>query len=65
MTCVCLFVVMETIGTEKRMIPGVMYQGWFAVGYMGLAVLAYFVRDYRYLQLILGVYPIVFLPDWL
>ena len=56
---------METIGVDYRMKPGIFYQGWFALGYMLLAPVAYFIRDYRYLQLFLGLTPIVFLPYWM
>ena len=55
---------MEVIGTQYRMKPGIFYQGWFAVGYMLLAVIAHFIRDYRYLQLMLGLLPVLLLPYW-
>ena len=56
--------VMEVVGTQYRMKPGIFYQGWFAVGYMLLAVAAYFIRDYKYIQLMLGLVPILLLPYW-
>ena len=50
------------IGVEDRMIPGIMYQGWFAAGYMLLAPLAYFVRNYIHLQLVISLLPVLFFP---
>lgn len=64
----------EIIGVESRMSPGVFYQGWFAVGYMVDALVAYFVRDYRSLELVISLYPVIFIayywlvdesPRWL
>ena len=55
---------MEVLGKNYRMIVGVFYQGWFAIGYMLLALVAYLVRDFRYIQLTVGLVSLVYLPLW-
>ena len=59
-----VFTAMETVGKAQRMKPGVLYQAWPALGYMMLALVAYFIRDFRYLQLFTGLISLVFLPYW-
>ena len=53
--------VMEVIGVEYRMIPGIFFQGWFALGYITLSGVAYIIRDYRYLYLTISLFPTIFL----
>ena len=46
---------MEATGNKYRVIIGVMYQNMFSVGCGFLGLAAYYVRDWRTLQLIAGV----------
>ncbi|KAI0213623.1 Organic cation transporter protein [Lamellibrachia satsuma] len=48
---------LETIGKAYRVKTGIMYQGFFALGYMLLAAMAYFIRDYVWLQLAVSITP--------
>ena len=59
-----VFAVMETMGAKYRTTAGIFYQGWFAAGYMLLALVAYFVRNHAHLQLCLGLSSAVFLSYW-
>lgn len=56
--------VMETMGAKYRTVAGIFYQGWFAAGYMLLALVAYFVRNHAHLQLCLGLTSAFFLSYW-
>ena len=49
---------MEVMGPKYRTLAGVFYQIWFAIGFMLLPGFAYFVRDFRYLQIVMAV-PVV------
>ena len=49
---------MEVIGPSYRTLAGVFYQIWFAIGFMLLPAYAYFVRDFRYLQIAIAI-PVV------
>ena len=55
---------MELMGAKYRTTAGIFYQGWFAAGYMTLALVAYFVRNHAHLQLCLGLASILFLSYW-
>lgn len=46
---------MESVGPEGRTTMGMLYQGFFAVGFMLLPGIAYFVNEWRYLQLAISV----------
>ncbi|XP_072019159.1 organic cation transporter protein-like [Amphiura filiformis] len=48
-------IVTEIAGPSKRVIAGVAIEFYFASGYMLLALAAYFVRDWRTLQLVLTI----------
>ncbi|XP_042881764.1 organic cation transporter protein-like [Penaeus japonicus] len=65
---------MEVVGPEARTIMGMMYQAFFSVGFMLLPGIAYFVRDWRNLELCISVPTVVLLlyywllpesPRWL
>ncbi|XP_013412424.1 organic cation transporter protein isoform X1 [Lingula anatina] len=51
---IAFVVVMESIGVNHRMIPGIFMQAWFALGFMILPGIAYFIRDYFTLQLVIS-----------
>ena len=55
---------MEVLGIHHRTTVGILYQSWFAVGYMTLACVAYFVRDHTYIQLCIGLSGLIFIPYW-
>ncbi|XP_064652369.1 organic cation transporter protein-like [Lineus longissimus] len=44
-------IVVEIVGPKSRITCSIFYQGFFAAGYMLLPLLAYFIRDYRWLQI--------------
>jgi OCT family organic cation transporter-like MFS transporter 4/5 len=51
---------MELIGGRKRTVLGVAYEYPFSFGFVSLAGIAYFLTDWRYLQLAISA-PIVLL----
>ncbi|XP_074656413.1 organic cation transporter protein-like [Tubulanus polymorphus] len=65
---------MEMIGTTARTGTGIFFQGWFAMGFMLLPGIAYFIRDYDYLLLVSTIPNVLFIcyywvvpesPRWL
>lgn len=50
----------EFVGPSKRVIAGTGVMIAFSVGYMGLSVFAYFIRDWRKLQIALSVPTVAF-----
>ncbi len=50
---------MEIIGPKYRMDTGIWVQGWFATGIMVLSGLAYATRDFRNLQIIIALGPLI------
>uniref|UniRef100_A0A0P4W8Z9 Major facilitator superfamily (MFS) profile domain-containing protein n=1 Tax=Scylla olivacea TaxID=85551 RepID=A0A0P4W8Z9_SCYOL len=65
---------METVGPEGRTTMGMLYQCFFAVGFMLLPGIAYFVNNWRNLQLYISIPSVVLLlyywvlpesPRWL
>ncbi|KAG0720831.1 Organic cation transporter protein [Chionoecetes opilio] len=67
-------IIMETVGSEGRTVMGMMYQCFFAVGFMLLPAIAYFVNDWRSLQLWISIPSVLMLlyywflpesPRWL
>ncbi|ELT95861.1 hypothetical protein CAPTEDRAFT_115175 [Capitella teleta] len=66
--------VMEIMVTEYRTLTGLLYQCWFALGYMTMGWIACALRDYSWTSLTISVYPAIFLsyywiigesPRWL
>ena len=55
---------MEVLVFRHRTKVGIFYHVWFAMGYMLLACVAYFVRSHTYLQLCLGLSSLVFVSYW-
>ncbi|XP_068085603.1 organic cation transporter protein isoform X2 [Anabrus simplex] len=55
---------MEMVGPSKRLFAGVVVQMFFTLGYIFTAVLAYFIKDWRILQVALTLPGTVFLIYW-
>ncbi|XP_041453253.1 organic cation transporter-like protein [Lytechinus variegatus] len=55
----------EIVGPSKRNWAGNVVWCFFAIGIMGLALLAYLIRNWRYLQLTVSVIPVLLLITWL
>ncbi|XP_030828756.1 solute carrier family 22 member 3 [Strongylocentrotus purpuratus] len=64
----------ELVGPSKRAIAGTVIWVHFAVGYMALSLLAFYVRNWRHLQLVVSLLPTILLiiyvrtpesPRWL
>ncbi|KAI6229142.1 Organic cation transporter protein [Aphelenchoides fujianensis] len=55
---------MELVGPSKRKIASVFTGIFFSFGQMSLGLLAYFIRDYQYLQLAIAAPALVFLTYW-
>ncbi|XP_077977092.1 organic cation transporter protein-like [Glandiceps talaboti] len=56
--------VTELVGPSKRTICGMVYNVFFGIGYMLLALFAYFIRTWWILQLVLTVPSILFVSYW-
>ena len=48
-------IVVEMVGPRWRLHTGIMIEYFWAAGYMLIALIAYYVRDWRHLQLCLCV----------
>eukprot|EP00057_Strongylocentrotus_purpuratus_P011498 XP_011665972.1 PREDICTED: organic cation transporter protein-like [Strongylocentrotus purpuratus] len=64
----------ELVGPSKRAIAGTVIWVHFAIGYMALSLLAFYVRNWRHLQLVVSLLPTILLiiyvrtpesPRWL
>ena len=53
-TC-CFLIVMELFGPMHRAVPGGLYWASFSIGFMALSGVAFFIRDFQSLQLVLAV----------
>uniref|UniRef100_A0A0N5CFR4 MFS domain-containing protein n=1 Tax=Strongyloides papillosus TaxID=174720 RepID=A0A0N5CFR4_STREA len=71
---IAVIIGMELVGPSKRKISSVFTGGFFALGQVVLGILAYFLRDYRFLQVSIALPTVFFLsyhfivpesPRWL
>ncbi|CAL4081191.1 unnamed protein product, partial [Meganyctiphanes norvegica] len=51
----CFVLLMEVVGPEARTFMGMNYQSFFSVGFMLLPLIAYYVREWRNLQLAISI----------
>ena len=58
MTCV---VDLELVGPSMRMLAGTVYMLFWGIGVLLLALMAYLIRDWRWLNLVLALPTIFFL----
>ncbi|CEF60921.1 Solute carrier family 22 member 13 [Strongyloides ratti] len=58
---ISIIIMMELIGPSKRKLPATIGGMSFSFGEILLGIFAYFFRDYRHLQLIIGLPSIIFL----
>ncbi|PNF24518.1 Organic cation transporter protein [Cryptotermes secundus] len=61
---VAYVIAMEMVGPTKRLYAGVVCQFFFTTGYILTAAFAYFIKDWRILQVALSAPGIVFLCYW-
>ncbi|BFZ10272.1 hypothetical protein BsWGS_13311 [Bradybaena similaris] len=54
----------ELVGPSYRTVAGFVIQGFYSVGFMSLAGMAYFVRDWRYLQMAITAPTLLFAIYW-
>ena len=61
----CMFILlMELVGLRWRALVGLVYQIPFSCGFMGLPAAAYFLRDWRHLQLAISAPAVLMLGFW-
>jgi MFS family permease len=58
------FTVIEFIGPKHRGLAGVLFAIPFAIGYLLLPIIAYFIRDWRSLQLTLAAFSSLLILTW-
>lgn len=61
---VAYVIAMEMVGPKYRLFAGVVCQMFFSTGYMLTAAFAYFITDWRNLQIALTVPGVVFISYW-
>lgn len=61
---VAYVIAMEMVGPSSRLIAGVACQMFFSTGYMLTAAFAYYIHDWRCLQLALTLPGVLFLCYW-
>ncbi|XP_049803763.1 organic cation transporter protein-like isoform X1 [Schistocerca nitens] len=61
---VAYVIAMEMVGPSKRLFAGVVCQYFFTIGYLLTALLAYFIKDWRMLQISLSLPGLLFLSYW-
>ena len=59
---ILLVSVMELVGPSYRMIAGIALELFWACGAIVLALLAYLIRDWRYLNLAVSLPALLFIP---
>ncbi|KAF5290280.1 hypothetical protein FQR65_LT11614 [Abscondita terminalis] len=57
-------IAMEMVGPKSRIIVGVVYPMFFSSGYMLIALFAYFIKEWRYLQISLSLPGVAFFCYW-
>jgi len=55
---------LEMVGKESRMVAGVVFMMFFSTGYMLMGAFAFFIHDWRMLQVALTIPGVVFLLYW-
>lgn len=55
---------MEMVAPKKRLMAGTVCQMAFTVGYLLVAPIAYFITEWRYLQVALTVPGVIFFTYW-
>jgi OCT family organic cation transporter-like MFS transporter 4/5 len=55
---------MEIVGPNKRMIAGILMGAFFTVGYVLVTPFAYFLRNWRHMQIGLSIPPLFLLSYW-
>lgn len=55
---------MEMVGPKDRLVAGTICQMFFSMGYMLTAAFAYYVKDWRNLQIALTIPGVVFFCYW-
>ncbi|KAM3726018.1 Organic cation transporter protein [Dirofilaria immitis] len=61
---IAVIIVMELVGPSKRKVASVISGIFFSFGQIFLGCLAYFIRDYRYLQLAISLPALTFMCYW-
>ena len=54
----------ELVGPKYRVVAGFVIQSFYSVGYMSLAGIAYFIRDWRYLEVAITAPALLFVLYW-
>lgn len=57
----CRLPVTEIVGVEYRRTVGILYQMFFSVGILILPLLAYFIGDWRWLQVVISAPYLLFI----
>lgn len=55
---------LEMVGKDLRMVAGVVFMSFFSFGYMIMGIFAYFIHDWRWLQVGLTIPGVLFLSYW-
>lgn len=61
---VAYVIAMEMVGPSKRLVAGVICQMFFSMGYMLTALFAYYISDWRLLQMALTIPGLFFFSYW-
>ena len=55
---------MELVGPSKRMWAGVVIEYFFALGLLVLGLVAYFIRDWKYIEMAVAFPNVIYLTYW-